>query len=91
MRENKAIHDDVSVEELAKLTKNFTGAELAGLVRAATAYALQRKIDIDPAKGFKVTEKIEKEKIEKEKKKRIKQLNERKTKKNKEKQRDKEN
>lgn len=34
---------DVNLEELASLTKNYSGAEIAGVVRAASQYALTRK------------------------------------------------
>jgi len=44
MRKNNVLEQDVSVEELAKLTKNFSGAELNGLVKAATSYAFGRHI-----------------------------------------------
>lgn len=54
MRTHKKIGDDVDIAELARLTKNFSGAELEGLVRAATATAMNRlikaksKVEIDP-------------------------------------------
>ncbi|CAN9346808.1 unnamed protein product [Alternaria alternata] len=44
MRKNDVLAPDVDVEELAKLTKNFSGAEINGLVRAATSYASNRHI-----------------------------------------------
>ncbi|RMZ73630.1 vesicle-fusing ATPase [Pyrenophora seminiperda CCB06] len=44
MRKNDVLEPDVSVEELAKLTKNFSGAELNGLVKAATSYAFGRHL-----------------------------------------------
>jgi len=44
MRKNNVLEPDVSVEELAKLTKNFSGAELNGLVKAATSYAYGRHL-----------------------------------------------
>ena len=54
MRENKKLAADVSLNELATLTKNFSGAEIEGLVRAATSTAMNRlvkatkKVEIDP-------------------------------------------
>jgi vesicle-fusing ATPase len=45
MRSNGYLDNDVSIEELATLTRNFTGAEIEGLVRSATSFALNRQID----------------------------------------------
>lgn len=42
----KRMSDDVRLDELAELTKNFTGAEIAGAVRSAKAFALARETDI---------------------------------------------
>jgi vesicle-fusing ATPase len=57
MRENKYMDDDVSLDELASLTKNFSGAEIEGLVKNACSYAFSRQVDptnltkaIDPEK-----------------------------------------
>jgi len=51
------MENDVNLEELASLTKNYSGAEIEGLVKAATSYAFSRQIDaknltkpIDPEK-----------------------------------------
>ena len=38
MRANDKMAKDVDIEELAKITKNFSGAELEGLVRAAQSW-----------------------------------------------------
>ncbi|KAK3879166.1 hypothetical protein Pcinc_016244 [Petrolisthes cinctipes] len=54
MRENDKLHPDVDLPELATYTKNFSGAELEGLVKAASSSALKRfmhlgkKIEVDP-------------------------------------------
>ncbi len=54
MRENGKLGKDVDLPELAKITKNFSGAEIEGLVRAAQSCALNRlvkassKVEIDP-------------------------------------------
>ncbi|CAK8680854.1 unnamed protein product [Clavelina lepadiformis] len=42
MKDSQALSGDVDLENIAKLTANFTGAELAGLVRAALSRALVR-------------------------------------------------
>ncbi|XP_062382852.1 vesicle-fusing ATPase isoform X1 [Sardina pilchardus] len=44
MREFKLLATDVDVKELAAETKNFSGAELEGLVRAAQSTAMNRHI-----------------------------------------------
>lgn len=36
---------DVSLQELAKETKNYSGAEIEGVVRSATSFALNRNVD----------------------------------------------
>jgi vesicle-fusing ATPase len=46
LRENKLLGLDVSLEEIAKHTKNYTGAELASLVTNAKAFAMNRKYDL---------------------------------------------
>lgn len=54
MKEFKKMHNDVDLKELAAATKNFSGAEIEGLVRAAQSTALNRlikatsKVEVDP-------------------------------------------
>lgn len=40
MKDNNLISDDINFDELASLTKNFTGAELEGLCNSATSFAI---------------------------------------------------
>uniref|UniRef100_A0A0B6ZZU9 Vesicle-fusing ATPase n=1 Tax=Arion vulgaris TaxID=1028688 RepID=A0A0B6ZZU9_9EUPU len=62
MRTNDKMSSDVDINELASVTKNFSGAEIEGLVRAAQSTAMNRlikatsKVEVD-------TEAIEKLKI----------------------------
>lgn len=46
MRENGVLASDVDLKELAAQTKNFTGAEIEGLVRAAQSTAMNRFIKV---------------------------------------------
>lgn len=43
LRKNDVLDHDVDIAELASMTKNFSGAELSGLVRAATSFAMNRQ------------------------------------------------
>ena len=49
MRENGRITEEAlnKLPELAAKTKNYTGAEIEGLVRSATSFAIGRNVDID--------------------------------------------
>ncbi len=46
MREHNQLAADVSLEKLATLTKNFTGADIESLVGAATSFALYTGLDV---------------------------------------------
>lgn len=54
MRDHGKLDPDVDLAEIASLTKNFSGAEIEGLVKAASSSALKRyihlgkKIEVDP-------------------------------------------
>ncbi|KAG1671427.1 Vesicle-fusing ATPase 1 [Nymphon striatum] len=60
MRQNDKLADDVDMKELAALTRNFSGAEIEGLVRAAISSAMNRlikassKVEIDPEAQLKL-------------------------------------
>ena len=47
LRENGFLDKQVSIEDMAHRTKNYTGAEIAGVVRSAISYAMQEYIDVD--------------------------------------------
>ncbi|KAJ3367800.1 transport between ER and Golgi ATPase protein [Allomyces arbusculus] len=49
MKQNGLMDDDVKLEELAALTKNFSGAEIAGLVKSATSFAFNRHVKVGDA------------------------------------------
>lgn len=46
MRDNGVMHHDVDLAELAANTKNFSGAEIAGLVKSATSFAFNRHVKV---------------------------------------------
>ena len=46
LRENKKLAPDVSLQELAGSTKNFSGAEIEGLCRAAIATSMNRLVKV---------------------------------------------
>ena len=46
MRDNDKLANDVDLLEIAKKTKNFSGAEIEGLIRASTATAMNRLIKV---------------------------------------------
>jgi len=60
MKSNGKLCGDVDMGELAQITKNFSGAEIEGLVRAAQSCALNRlvkassKVELDPEAAEKL-------------------------------------
>jgi len=46
MKENRKLASDVDIPELAVLTKNFSGAEIEGLIRSAQSTAMNRLIKV---------------------------------------------
>ena len=46
MRQYEKLDPDVDIPQLAKQTKNFSGAELEGLVRAAQSSAMNRLVKV---------------------------------------------
>jgi hypothetical protein len=47
MAANSFLSPDVDLAKLAEVTKNFSGAELEGLVKSAASFALNRNVDIN--------------------------------------------
>ncbi|EGD76359.1 vesicle-fusing ATPase [Salpingoeca rosetta] len=56
MRENKMLAEDVNIKELAGATKNFSGAEIAGVCRSAASFASNRCIKFDNTVEVKTEE-----------------------------------
>ena len=50
MRENKVLDDDVDLAELAKITKNYTGADIESLVKLACSNALSQGLSFGSSK-----------------------------------------
>ncbi|KAJ3309613.1 transport between ER and Golgi ATPase protein [Blyttiomyces sp. JEL0837] len=46
MRKHNLLETDVDIQELASLTKNFSGAEIAGLIKAATSWSFNRHVKV---------------------------------------------
>ncbi|KAF2718480.1 AAA-domain-containing protein [Polychaeton citri CBS 116435] len=44
MRDNSSLAADVDLAELARRTENYSGAELSGVIRSATSFAINRHI-----------------------------------------------
>jgi vesicle-fusing ATPase len=53
MRSNGIMDRDVDLDELAALTKNFSGAEIAGLIKSATSFAFNRHIKVGSMANYK--------------------------------------
>ncbi|CAG8616139.1 9277_t:CDS:10 [Funneliformis mosseae] len=61
MRQNNIMDSDVDLEELASLTKNFSGAEINGLVKSASSFAFNRHVKVGTLAG--VTPDVENMKV----------------------------
>lgn len=47
MKENSFLSPDVNLQEIAARTKNYSGAELEGVVKSAVSYALNRQLNME--------------------------------------------
>ncbi|CAF1616581.1 unnamed protein product, partial [Didymodactylos carnosus] len=60
MRQNQKLADDVDLKEFSELTRNYSGAEIEGLVRAAMSFAMNRhikagkRVEVDPEAADKL-------------------------------------
>lgn len=52
MRENSVMDTDVDLAELAQMTKNFSGAEISGLIKSATSFAFNRHVKVGTMAGI---------------------------------------
>ncbi|WFD43818.1 vesicle-fusing ATPase [Malassezia psittaci] len=64
MRGNNIMDRDVKLDELATLTKNFSGAEIAGLVKSATSFAFNRHVKVGTVAG--ISEDVENMRVNRE-------------------------
>jgi len=53
IRSNGLMDTDVDLDELAELTKNFSGAEIAGLIKSATSFAFNRHVKVGSMAQYK--------------------------------------
>ena len=62
MKKNGLLAEDVDINHLATITKNYTGAEIEAVCRSATSFALFKDVSQQPhqassvASGIKVDE-----------------------------------
>ncbi|KAG6887116.1 hypothetical protein C0995_001361 [Termitomyces sp. Mi166 len=52
MRMNAVMESDVDLHKLAALTKNFSGAEISGLIKSASSFALNRHVKVGTVAGI---------------------------------------
>ncbi|KAF9076917.1 vesicular-fusion protein SEC18 [Rhodocollybia butyracea] len=52
MRTNGVLDTDVSLPQLASQTKNFSGAEIGGLIKSATSFAFNRHVKVGTMAGI---------------------------------------
>lgn len=52
MRNNGVMDSDVNLKELAAITKNFSGAEIGGLIKSATSFAFNRHVKVGTMAGI---------------------------------------
>ncbi|KAJ7223929.1 vesicular-fusion protein SEC18 [Mycena rebaudengoi] len=52
MRKNGVMDTDVDLNELAASTKNFSGAEIGGLIKSATSFAFNRHVKVGTMAGI---------------------------------------
>lgn len=50
MKSSNRFDENINLDDIANLTQNYSGAELEGLIRNATAYAISREINMDTIK-----------------------------------------
>jgi vesicle-fusing ATPase len=56
MSENEFLGHDVDLADLARRTKNFSGAEIEGLVKSAVSFALSRQVDFQNLGAMEIDE-----------------------------------
>ncbi|KIK67694.1 hypothetical protein GYMLUDRAFT_81253 [Collybiopsis luxurians FD-317 M1] len=52
MRQNGVMDRDVNLSEIAGVTKNFSGAEIGGLIKSATSFAFNRHVKVGTMAGI---------------------------------------
>ncbi|KAF3312512.1 transport between ER and Golgi ATPase protein [Orbilia oligospora] len=52
MRDNNVMDKDVDINELAGMTKNYSGAEISGVVKSASSFAFNRHVKVGTVAGI---------------------------------------
>lgn len=58
MKNSKFMSEDVNLTELSEMTRNYTGAEIAAVVKSAASFALERKVKLNEKRDTQTNDKL---------------------------------